>query len=95
LLDLAILYFDGVFGDFGDSESDLGANSTAATITEAQLTSAVKDKFAIFRALKRYNAMCCFEDKLVDSEMVAPPDGQIMHTQSKQRRVLSISRRSV
>jgi hypothetical protein len=36
LLDLAILYFDGVFGDF---ESDLGANSTAATITEAQLTS--------------------------------------------------------
>jgi hypothetical protein len=27
------------FGDFGDFESDLGANSTAATITEAQLTS--------------------------------------------------------
>jgi hypothetical protein len=24
----------------------------------------------------------CFEDKLVDSETVAPPDGQIMHTQS-------------
>jgi hypothetical protein len=39
LLDLAILYFDGVFGDFGDFEFDLGANSTAATITEAQLTS--------------------------------------------------------
>jgi hypothetical protein len=39
LLDLAILYFDGVFGDFGDFESDLGANSTTATITEAQLTS--------------------------------------------------------
>jgi hypothetical protein len=34
LLDLAILYFDGVFGDFGDFESDLGANSTAVTITE-------------------------------------------------------------
>jgi hypothetical protein len=27
------------FGDFGDFESDLGANSTAATITGAQLTS--------------------------------------------------------
>jgi hypothetical protein len=39
LLDLAILFFEGVFGDFGDFESDLGANSTAATITEAQLTS--------------------------------------------------------
>jgi hypothetical protein len=36
LLDLAILYFDGVFVDF---VSDLGANSTPATITEAQLTS--------------------------------------------------------
>jgi hypothetical protein len=32
---------------------------------------------------------------LVDSETVAPPDGQFMHTQSKQRLVLSISRRSV
>jgi hypothetical protein len=39
LLDLAILYFDGFFGDFGDFESNLGANSTAVTITEAQLTS--------------------------------------------------------
>jgi hypothetical protein len=60
--------------------SDLGANSTAATITEAQLTS------------ERCNVTKrCFEDKLVDSETLAPPDGQIMHTQSKQRRVLSIS----
>jgi hypothetical protein len=32
---------------------------------------------------------------LVDSETVAAPVGEIMHTQSKQRRVLSISRRSV
>jgi hypothetical protein len=32
---------------------------------------------------------------LVDSETVAPPYGQIMHTQRKQRRVLSIGRRSV
>jgi hypothetical protein len=42
LLDLAILYFDAVFGDFGDFETDLGANSTAATITEAQLTSEIQ-----------------------------------------------------
>ena len=34
LLDLAILYFDGVLAEFGDFESDLGANSTAATITD-------------------------------------------------------------
>jgi hypothetical protein len=33
LLNLAILYFDGVFVDF---VSDLGANSTPATITGAE-----------------------------------------------------------